>query len=230
MRKISVSGVAMVRRMPVVSRIANSRLPDVNRNVAQYRDDSFAEGILRCLARVFLAIAASGFLQVGSVLSAAGEMRQRQGTRFVADFPTDVVLDKSPGPVMKPAVVDMLRAHLLTASLAAMCFQVIALASLFFDVSEASLESVPFRVLALGCVVTSVLLTRQVASMSFSRALHSHHATYRTASALGGVVSVASNCPLRRLVILHLRMSGRPFEVVQRQPCHAKAGGSAFRR
>jgi hypothetical protein len=118
---------------------------------------------------------------------------------------------------MKPAVVDMLRACLLTASLAAMCLQVIALVSLLFDVSEASLESVPFRLFAVGWVVTSVLLTRHVASLSFTRALRSRHATFRTADAEGGVVSVASNCPLRKLVILHLRLSGRPFELVQRR-------------
>ncbi|SEA35579.1 hypothetical protein [Paraburkholderia sartisoli] len=130
---------------------------------------------------------------------------------------------------MKPAVVDMLRAHLLTASLAAMCFQVAALVSLFFNVSEASLESAPFRLFALGCVVTSVLLTRQVASMSFSRALHSRHATYRTVAAQGGLVSVALNCPLRMLVILHLRMRGRPFELVQHQPLCAKVRSSTYR-
>ncbi|CAG4892781.1 hypothetical protein LMG31841_02625 [Paraburkholderia saeva] len=215
----------MMRRMPVVLRTANSRLRKVNRHVTRCYDDSVAEGILRCLPRVFLAIAASDFLQVGSVLSATEYARRLRGARCS----TDVVLDKRIAPVMKPAVVDMLRAHLLTASLAAMCLQLIALVSLLFDVSEAALESVPFRLLATGCVVTSVLLTRHVASMSFSRALHSRHATYRAASAQGGVVSVASNCPLRKLVILHLRMNGRPFELLQRDACCATAHSSSFR-
>jgi hypothetical protein len=134
---------------------------------------------------------------------------------------------------MKPAVLDMLRAWLLCASLAAMCIQVVALVSLLFDVSEASLESVPFRLLAMGCVVTSVLLTRHIASLSFTRALRSRHATFRTAAAESGVVSVASNCPLRRLVILHLRLSGKPFELVQRRSrsrCRCTTPGiSSFR-
>ncbi|MGF6778865.1 hypothetical protein [Paraburkholderia sp. GAS334] len=117
---------------------------------------------------------------------------------------------------MKPVTVDMLRAHLITASLAAMCIQVILLLSLpLFDVSESSLESLPFRLAAMVSIVCGVALTRQIASMSFSRALQSHHATFRTPASKGAMVSVASNCPLRELVILHLRFSGRSFELVK---------------
>jgi hypothetical protein len=115
---------------------------------------------------------------------------------------------------MKPATVDMLRAHLMTVSLLAMGMEAAVLLSLLlFGTSEATFVTRWFQLLAVSLLAAGVIAARWLASIAFERALRSHHAM---GGARSGFVSLASNCPLRNLVILHLRFSRRAFEVTER--------------
>lgn len=116
--------------------------------------------------------------------------------------------------VMKPVTVDMLRAHLLVASLTAMGAELlVCLGLLVWPVSEHAFGSTPFRLLAVAVIVGGVIVTRQFAHAAFDFALQGHYATGAGRPARS--VAVASNCPRRWLVILHLRLTGRPFVLAE---------------
>ncbi len=116
---------------------------------------------------------------------------------------------------MKPVTVDMLRAHLLVASLTAMGAEVlVCLGLLLLPVSQHALSSTPFRLLAIAVIVSGVIVTRQFAHAAFELALHGHYVT--SAGRPARPFAIASNCPRRRLVILHLRLTGRPFVLAER--------------
>lgn len=111
---------------------------------------------------------------------------------------------------MKPATVDMLRAHLLVASLTAMGAEVLAcLALLVLPVSQSAFSSTPFRLLAVAVILSGVIVTRQFAHAAFELALQGHFAT--VANRRSRPVAIAVDCPRRWLVILHLRLTGRAF-------------------
>lgn len=111
---------------------------------------------------------------------------------------------------MKPLTVDMLRAHLIVASFTALCAQLLAcIALLLLPVSQQLFSSTPFRLLAIAAIVSGVIVTRDFAQAAFEAALHSHHATPH--DAYGQRVSIAADCPQCWLVVLHLRLTGRPF-------------------
>jgi hypothetical protein len=113
---------------------------------------------------------------------------------------------------MKPVTVDMLRAHLMTASLMAMILEAVALTSLFvFHVSEGTIRSTTFRLLAIAVIVGGVLVTRRLACLAYKVAVKNRHAICRGQRTL--LVSVLPDCPRRPLVILHLRLTGIPFEL-----------------
>lgn len=119
---------------------------------------------------------------------------------------------------MKPATVDMLRAHLMTASVLAMGMEAAVLLSLLlFGTSEATFVTPSFHLLVVSVLAAGVIAARWLASVAFERALRSRHATCRarTSECGSAYVSLASNCPLRNLVILHLRFSRRAFEVTE---------------
>jgi transcriptional regulator of nitric oxide reductase len=111
---------------------------------------------------------------------------------------------------MKPVTADMLRAHLLVASLtAAGAEAVLCIALLVLPVSQQFFVTTPFRLLAIAVIVGGVIVTREFAQAAFDFSVRSHHTmpVGRAASP----VKVASDCPRRWLVILHLRLTGRPF-------------------
>lgn len=111
---------------------------------------------------------------------------------------------------MKPVTVDMLRAHLLVASLTAMGAEIlVCLGLLVLPVSQHAFGSTSFRLLAVAVIVGGVIVTREFAQAAFHIALQGHYATGGGRPAR--VVSIAANCPRRWLVILHLRLTGRPF-------------------
>lgn len=115
---------------------------------------------------------------------------------------------------MKPATVDMLRAHLMVASLTAMGAEVLAfLALLVLPVSHNAFSSMPFRLLAIAVIATGVVVTRQFAQAAFELALQGRYAigTHR----LARPVAIASDCPQRWLVVLHLRLTGRAFVLAE---------------
>ena len=108
---------------------------------------------------------------------------------------------------MRPVTVDMLRAHLLVASLTAAGAQaVLCIALLLEPVPEQFFASAPFRLLAIVVMIGGVIATREFAHAAFQIAVKRRH-TMSGASA----VQVAPDCPRRWLVILHLRLTGRPF-------------------
>ncbi|HYS67112.1 MAG TPA: hypothetical protein VEN30_25360 [Paraburkholderia sp.] len=111
---------------------------------------------------------------------------------------------------MKSVTVDMLRAHLMVASLTAMGAEVMAwLALLLLPVSQQAFCSTTFRLLAITLIVSGVIVTRRFAHAAFELAIQSRHATVGSRAAWP--VAVAANCPRRWLVVLHLRLTGRPF-------------------
>jgi hypothetical protein len=111
---------------------------------------------------------------------------------------------------MKPVTVDMLRAHLMAASLTAMAIEVLTLlALLVLPVSQQAFSSTPFQLVALTVIVGGVTVIRHSAHVAFDMAVQCRHVIpYISPSR---PVSVAANFPRRWLVILHLRFNGRPF-------------------
>ncbi|MFM0593453.1 hypothetical protein [Paraburkholderia dilworthii] len=111
---------------------------------------------------------------------------------------------------MKPLTVDMLRAHLIVASFTALCAQLLAcIALLLLPVSQQLFSSTPFRLLAMAAIVSGVIVTRDFAQAAFDSARQSRHVTPHDAHEHG--VAIASDCPQCWLVVLHLRLTGRPF-------------------
>src|ERR1700761_9444199 len=79
---------------------------------------------------------------------------------------------------MTPATTAMLRAYLLTASLAAAAIQMVALLSIgLFGVPEAVFTSGPFRLVAVASVVCIVLVVKRIARAAFLSALSLDYAT-----------------------------------------------------
>lgn len=106
----------------------------------------------------------------------------------------------------------MLRAYLITASLAAASIEFSALASYdLFDVSENVFVSRAFRTGVVIAIVAAVLATRYAARAAFRSALLHRQATVSMANAQS--IAVSQSCPLRALVILHLRFNRRAVEV-----------------
>ena len=111
---------------------------------------------------------------------------------------------------MKPVTVDMVRAHLLVAALtAAGAEAVVLIALLVLPVSQQFFGSTPFRLLAIAVIIGGVIVTREFAHAAFDFAVKSHHTM--PAERCTSPLEVASDCPRRWLVILHLRLTGQPF-------------------
>ena len=83
---------------------------------------------------------------------------------------------------MKPSTIDMLRAYLLTASLAAIAIEAAALLSIsLFGVSEDVFTSTTLRAATVVAIVCIVLVTKRVARAAFVSALSHHYATFTDA-------------------------------------------------
>lgn len=108
----------------------------------------------------------------------------------------------------------------MVASLTAMGAEVlVCLALLVLPVSPHAFSSAPFRLLAVALIISGVIVTREFAQAAFELALQGHYATRATQATQAGrrawPVAVASSCPRRWLVILHLRLTGRPFVLAE---------------
>ncbi|NML31143.1 hypothetical protein [Paraburkholderia antibiotica] len=111
---------------------------------------------------------------------------------------------------MKPVIIDMLRAHLLIASLTAVGVEVVlCLALPVLPVPEAFFDSTSFRLFALAVIVGGVAVAREFAQDAFYSALQRDFVT--PAGVGNASVALAPDCPRRWLVVLHLRLTGRPF-------------------
>jgi hypothetical protein len=113
---------------------------------------------------------------------------------------------------MKPPTVDMLRAHLQVASLTAVGAEaLVCVALLVLPVSQHFFGSASFRLIAIAVITGGVIVTRELARAAFELAVASCHANAANGSVRPFAFVVARNCPRRWLVVLHLRMSGKPF-------------------
>ncbi|WP_158903760.1 hypothetical protein [Burkholderia sp. L27(2015)] len=129
-----------------------------------------------------------------------------------------------PEPPLKAATVDMLRAYLLTASLAATLVEfVILVAIVVFGCSQETFESTGFRLTVMLILLVAVLVTRQIAGATFRSAVAHHYATFSgvssetvTPQTATQTVTLSPTCPRRPLVVLHLRLSRRLFELAER--------------
>jgi len=111
---------------------------------------------------------------------------------------------------MKPATIDMLRAHLLIASLtAAGAEALLCIALPVLPISQAFFSSTPFRLFALTLIISGVVVAREFAHAAFERAVKCHQAIPADAGAWQ--LAAAADCPWHWLVVLHLRLTGQPF-------------------
>lgn len=118
---------------------------------------------------------------------------------------------------MKPNHLDKLRAHLLAASFTAMGVEVLGyLALLVLPVPQGAVRATSLRLLAVVIIVAGVIAIRQFARVAFDLAIRSRHAVPLPALAPGRQsVEIALDCPRRWLVIIHLRLTGTPFDLAQ---------------
>ncbi|HEY1611861.1 MAG TPA: hypothetical protein VGG24_21550 [Paraburkholderia sp.] len=99
----------------------------------------------------------------------------------------------------------MLRAWLLAASLAATVVDLAVIAAVgVFGVPERVFEATPFRVGVLVVIVLALVVIRTVARFAFRSAVATQHAIVRETPCQ--TVSISADCPLRLLVVFHLRL------------------------
>ena len=111
---------------------------------------------------------------------------------------------------MKHTTVQMIRAHLVTASVAATAIDVCVVSLLFFcKIPQTLFETTTFRVLTFGLLLAAVLITRHAARVAFRAAVKRRHA--RFVGPRFDAVCVSALCPARGLVILHLHFTGMPY-------------------
>ncbi|WP_233801668.1 hypothetical protein [Paraburkholderia sp. HP33-1] len=115
---------------------------------------------------------------------------------------------------MKRVTIDMLRAHLLVASLTAVGAEALLCVALpVLPVSESFFGSTSFRMFALVLIVGSVVVAREFAQVAFEFAVRRDYAIRAVRDAWPAVI--AANCPRRWLVVLHLRLTGQPFVLAE---------------
>jgi hypothetical protein len=113
---------------------------------------------------------------------------------------------------MKPVTVDMLRAHLLVASLTAVGAEaLVCVALLVLPVSQQFFGSSSFRLFAIAVIVGGVIAVREFAQAAFEAAVEKHHAMPVDRAAWPVEFVVQADCPRRWFVVLHLRLTGKPF-------------------
>ncbi|MDH6151291.1 hypothetical protein OKW46_005216 [Paraburkholderia sp. WSM4179] len=112
--------------------------------------------------------------------------------------------------VMKRVTIDMLRAHLLVASLTAAATEALLCIALpVLPVPDAFFASASFRLFALALIIGGVVIAREFAEVAFEVAVRRDYAIRAAVGASPAVI--AANCPRRWLVVLHLRLTGQPF-------------------
>ncbi|WP_109482697.1 hypothetical protein [Paraburkholderia sp. C35] len=111
---------------------------------------------------------------------------------------------------MKHTTVRMIRAHLVTASVAATVIDVCVISLLFIcKFPQTLFETASFRLLTFALLLAAVLITRRAAHVAFRAALRRHHAHF--IGPRRDAVCVSAICPARGLVILHLHLTGVPY-------------------
>ncbi|MFL6637846.1 MAG: hypothetical protein ACJ8HC_05060 [Paraburkholderia graminis] len=116
---------------------------------------------------------------------------------------------------MKPVTADMLRAHLMVASLTAVAADLLACVTVFVDPgAEHLFVSAAFRLSSIAVMAGGVMVARQFAQAAFRAAVADRHAS--VASLCSRPIDLAPDCPRLWLVVLHLRLTGKPFVLSKR--------------
>lgn len=116
---------------------------------------------------------------------------------------------------MKQITVEMIRAHVVTACVAATAIDVAVVCLLFFcKFPESTFETTSFRALTFTLLLAAVLVARHAAHLAFRDAIRRRHA--RFVGPQEDAVCVSPLCPARRLVILHLHFTGMAYVPVNR--------------
>ncbi|CAB3755915.1 hypothetical protein LMG29739_02336 [Paraburkholderia solisilvae] len=125
----------------------------------------------------------------------------------------------------------MLRAYLMTASVAAACIQsLIVMPMMFlFRVPVETFETARFRMLALLFVSASVFVTRGVASCAFHAAVRCGGVTFGHAACGDGVACITPACAKRKLIVLHLHFARMQYENLGDAGAHVDAEADADR-
>jgi hypothetical protein len=111
---------------------------------------------------------------------------------------------------MKPVAVNMLRAHLMVASMTALVADLFACVTvILLPGAQHFFVSGAFRLASLGMMAGGVILAHRLAQVAFQRAVEGRYAS--AADVHARRVAVVSDCPRLWLVILHLRLTGKPF-------------------
>lgn len=160
------------------------------------RNRKYIDGIHgRCLAMVTVILLADDCVEEWALLA--------------CEKPHDAFI-RPRNEAMKPATVDMLRAHLMVASLTALAADVLACVTVAaLPGTQHLFVSAAFRFAALAMVAGGVIVARQVAQAAFHLAVADRYAN--VAGLYARPVAVAPDCPRLWLVILHLRLTGTPF-------------------
>lgn len=113
---------------------------------------------------------------------------------------------------MKSPTMEMLRAYLLAASLSAAFIDAAVLVSLIvFRVPAGIFESAAFRLGAAAVIVGTLIVIRTLADLAFHFALANQYVT--VSGAQRRTVSLSQHCPKRLLVIFHVRLNRRIFDL-----------------
>ncbi|MEZ2311522.1 hypothetical protein AB6809_33335 [Paraburkholderia sp. RCC_158] len=116
---------------------------------------------------------------------------------------------------MKPVTADMVRAHLMVASLTAVAADLLACVTVFVEPGvEHLFVSAAFRLSCIALMAGGVVVARQFAQAAFRAAVEDRYAS--VGSLCTGPVNLASDCPRLWLVVLHLRLTGKPFVLSER--------------
>lgn len=108
---------------------------------------------------------------------------------------------------MKLSTTVRLRAYLVTASISAVVIQVGALVAIFaFGVPEAYFQTPTFRLAAAGAICAMVFGFATISQLAFRSAVARRYAIHDDSQP--GGFSVLNACPLRAVVIFHLKMTG----------------------
>jgi hypothetical protein len=115
---------------------------------------------------------------------------------------------------MKQTTIDMLRVHLMAASLCAVCIEVGMVIAHLFGVADHSFQNLWFRLAGLAFIVCCVTAVRCIAHLAFDKALKRDYAS--GARVPCELVRVSVKCPWLALVVLHLRFTSKPYALVDR--------------
>ncbi|WP_156954450.1 hypothetical protein [Paraburkholderia acidipaludis] len=113
-------------------------------------------------------------------------------------------------------LIRIFRTHLFVASLSAICIQLILFVPAAISNKSTGLQlPESFRLYAISLIVASVVWVKIVARRAFDRALANRDAVFYDGAS--PTVSVSKHCMRRRLVLLHVGLSGWSSEPVGRQ-------------